>query len=89
MTDQRKSTIGVAVSVAHLLVTVIGLGTILVTFGEKNAQLSENRSDIDKLASVVNDLARAQASAAVADAIHTRALEDIQRRLEAIERNIK
>jgi len=89
MTDERKSNIGVAVSVAHLLVTVIGIGTVLVTFGEKNAQLSDNRSDIDKLASVVNDLARAQASAAVADAIHTRALEDIQRRLEAIERNIK
>lgn len=89
MNEDKKNTLSVSVAVAHLIVTAVGIGTILVTFGEKNAQLSDNRNDIDKLAVVVNDLAKAQASAAVADALHTRTLEDIQRRLEAIERNIK
>jgi hydroxymethylglutaryl-CoA reductase len=89
MNEDKKNTLSVSVAVAHLIVTAVGIGTILVTFGEKNAQLSDNRNDIDKLAVVVNDLAKAQASAAVADALHTRTLEDIQRRLEAIERNVK
>jgi hydroxymethylglutaryl-CoA reductase len=89
MNEDKKNNLSVSVAVAHLIVTAVGIGTILVTFGEKNAQLSDNRNDIDKLAVVVNDLAKAQASAAVADALHTRTLEDIQRRLEAIERNVK
>jgi hypothetical protein len=51
--------------------------------------MNQTRTDLDKLAVVVNDLAKAQASTAVADALHTKTLEDIQRRLENLERTIK
>ena len=56
------------------------------TATQKNTeQLSRAQSDITELAQVVNDLAKAQTSAAVTDATHTKTLEDIQRRLLLLE----
>ena len=70
-------------------VPIVGFSAIVYTVGIKSAMLEVARTDIDKLAATVNDLARAQASAAVNDASHSRTLEDIQRRLESLERRIK
>lgn len=77
------------VGVLQILTMLIGIATLLFAFGSKTQQLDEARTDIDKLLVAVNDLARAQASAAVADAMHTKTLEDIQRRLDNLERNVK
>ena len=75
--------------VMQLATMIIGIGAVLVNLGSKGEQLVQAKTDISELAEVVNDLARAQASAAVADATHSKTLEDIQRRLENLERKIK
>lgn len=85
--DSNRSTN--VVGVLQILTMLIGIATLLFAFGSKTQQLDEAKTDIDKLGAVVNDLARAQASAAVADAMHSKTLEDIQRRLDNIERKIK
>lgn len=77
------------VGIFQIITMMIGIATLLFAFGGKTEQLNRLQTDLDKLGIVVNDLARAQASAAVADAVHSRTLEDIQRRLANLERNSK
>ena len=77
------------IGILQIVTMLVGIATLLFAFGGKTEQLDRAKTDIDKLALVVNDLARAQASAAVADAMHSKTLEDIQRRLESLERSIK
>lgn len=81
--EQKNNVVGVL----QIVTMLIGIATLLFAFGSKTEQLNQNRTDIDKLAVAVNDLARAQASAAVADAMHNKTLEEIQRRLENLERS--
>jgi len=75
--------------ILQIVTMLVGIATLLFAFGSKTEQLNQNRTDIDKLAVAVNDLAKAQASAAVVDALHNKTLEDIQRRLENLERSNK
>jgi Tfp pilus assembly protein PilO len=75
--------------ILQIITMLVGIATLLFAFGSKTEQLNQNRTDIDKLAVAVNDLAKAQASAAVVDALHNKTLEDIQRRLENLERSSK
>ena len=75
--------------ILQIVTMLVGIATLLFAFGSKTEQLNQNRTDIDKLAVAVNDLAKAQASAAVVDALHNKTLEDIQRRLENLERSSK
>lgn len=77
------------IGILQIVTMLVGIATLLFAFGSKTEQLNQNRTDIDKLAVAVNDLARAQASAAVVDALHNKTLEDIQRRLENLERSGK
>ena len=73
------------VGIFQIITMVIGIGTVLWVGGAKTEQLSRAQGDITELAQVVNDLAKAQTSAAVTDATHTKTLEDIQRRLLLLE----
>jgi hypothetical protein len=77
------------VGILQIVTMLVGIATLLFAFGLKTEQLNQTRTDLDKLAVAVNDLAKAQAYTAVADALHTKTLEDIQRRLENLERTIK
>ena len=73
------------VGIFQIITMFIGIGTVLWVGGAKTEQLSRAQSDITELAQVVNDLAKAQTSAAVTDGTHTKTLEDIQRRLLLLE----
>lgn len=73
------------VGIFQIITMLIGIGTVLWVGGAKTEQLSRAQGDITELAQVVNDLAKAQTSAAVTDATHTKTLEDIQRRLLLLE----
>ena len=91
MTDQTpasKPTLMTGVQVGQLATMIAGFAGMVFALGIKSADINAQGRDIEKLAAVVSDLAKAQASAAVTDAVHARTLEDIQRRLEAIERTI-
>ena len=83
MTNEKPNNV---VGMLQIVTMLIGIATLLFAFGSKTEQLNDTRTDLDKLALAVNDLARAQASAAVADAMHSRTLEDIQRRLDNLEK---
>jgi hypothetical protein len=85
----QKNALSTAIGIGQIATMIVGFSAIVYTVGIKSAMLEVARTDIDKLASTVNDLARAQASAAVNDASHSKTLEDIQRRLESLERRIK
>lgn len=89
MNDMSEAKPVNVVGILQIVTMLVGIATLLFAFGGKTEQLNQTRTDLDKLAVVVNDLARAQASTAVADALHTKTLEDIQRRLENLERTIK
>jgi len=89
MADEKRSGLTMVIGIGQIATMIVGFSTLVYSFGLKSASLNEARTDIDKLAATVNDLARAQASAAVTDATHARTLEDIQRRLDMIERRFK
>jgi hypothetical protein len=72
--------------VGQIAVMVCGFGGMVYALGGKAEQISMSQRDIGKLAEAASDLARTQASAAVVDAVHNKTIEDIQRRLDAIER---
>lgn len=77
------------VGVLQLVALIIGVAGMFLVVGKRDQQLTHVSTDLDKLAGAVNDLARAQASAAVNDATHARSLEDILRRLNNIEGTMK
>ena len=87
--SSSKGTLSTAIGIGQIATMIVGFSALIFTVGAKSKELEVARTDIDKLAATVNDLARAQASAAVNDASHSRTLEDIQRRLESLERRIK
>ncbi len=82
---ESKTKLANAIGITQLATMLVGFAALIYSLGEKSTELRMARGDLDKLAETVNDLARAQASGAVNDASHARALEDIQRRLGAIE----
>ena len=88
-TPERKTTLATVLSVLHLTVLVIGVGGMFVMIGRRDQKLTDASTDIEKLASVINDLAKAQASAAVMDSVHAKELQSIQQRLVEIERKIR
>ena len=87
--SSSKGTLSTAIGIGQIATMIVGFSAIVFTVGAKSKELEVARTDIDKLAETVQDLAKAQASAAVNDASHSRTLEDIQRRLESLERRIK
>lgn len=84
-----RNVLSTAIGLGQIATMVIGFGAVIYSLGAKAEQIETARTDIDKLASTVGDLARAQASAAVTDATHGKTLEDILRRLDSIERTLK
>lgn len=73
----------------QLVALIIGFGGMFTFIGKRDQQLTQVSTDLDKLVTAVNDLAKAQASTAISDAMQGRALEDIQRRINNLERSIK
>lgn len=89
MADERKPHPTTILGWLQLASMVVGFGGVIYALGEKGAQLEAATRDMDKLATTVHDLAKAANSGSVADATHFRALEEIQRRLDAIERRVE
>lgn len=77
------------IQVMQLAALVIGVAGMFTFIGSRDQQLTNVSTDLDKLVVAVNDLAKAQASTAINDAMQSKMLEDIQRRLNNLERNIK
>jgi hypothetical protein len=77
------------VGIGQILAMMLGFSAVVYALGEKGAQLDRARADMQALSDAVADLAAAQASAAVADARDKSSIEDMKRRLDALERVIE
>lgn len=89
MQEQTKGTMSQVVQVLQLVALIIGVAGMFTFIGKRDQQLTQVSTDLDKLVVAVNDLAKAQASTAITDAMHEKSLEDIQRRLNNLERSLK
>ena len=68
---------------------VVGFCAVLYAMGEKGAQLEQATRDMDKLSQTVKEIASVQAAAAVADAYNRTSIEELRRRLDAVERRLE
>ena len=89
MSDEKpRISLTTILIVGQIAVMVVGFGGMIFALGGKAEQLATHRRDLDRLADATRDLARTQASSAVVDATQSKSLDEIQRRLDLIERRI-
>ena len=89
MSEPSRSNMSNVIQVLQLVALMLGVLGLFTFVGKRDQQLTQVSTDLDKLVGAVNDLAKAQASTAISDAMQERALEDIQRRLNNLERSNK
>ena len=88
-THRRRPQVSTVVGVGQILSMILGFGAVIYALGQKGEQLDRARQDMHALSDAVADLASAQAASAVADARDKSAIEDMKRRLDAVERAIE
>jgi len=85
MAEPSKSSIGQTIQVIQLIILIIGVAGMFTLIGKRDQQLTQVSTDVDKLASATADLAKTQARVSINDAIQERTLEEIKRRIDALE----
>jgi len=88
-TQRNRISIGTIVGACQVLSMVVGFCAVLYAMGEKGAQLEQATRDMDKLSQTVKEIASVQAAAAVADAYNRTSIEELRRRLDAVERRLE
>jgi hypothetical protein len=86
--DKRPRSVSTMVGIGQIVSMLLGFGAVIYSLGVKGEQLERARADMEALSRVVTDLAGAQASSAIADAKDKSAIEDIKRRIDALERRM-
>lgn len=85
MSEPSRTSVGQTIQVLQLIILIIGVAGMFTLIGKRDQQLTQVNTDVDKLASAVVDLAKTQARVSINDAVQERALEEIKRRIDALE----
>lgn len=82
MTERGRQQVALFANWFQIATMVVGFGSVVFALGQRGEQLEAARRAMEKVTATVDLLARE-------DAAKSKALEDIQRRLDAIERRIE
>lgn len=82
MTERGRQQVALFANWFQIATMVVGFGSVVFALGQRGEQLEAARRAMEKMTATVDLLARE-------DAAKSKALEDIQRRLDAIERRIE
>lgn len=82
MTERGRQQVALFANWFQIATMIVGFGSVVFALGQRGEQLDAARRAMEKMTATVDLLARE-------DAAKSKALEDIQRRLDAIERRIE
>lgn len=74
------------VQLLQLVTLLVGVGSVAVMLGRRDAAIEQNLDAIRELRAVTSDLAKAQTAAATAGIVNREKIADLIRRLDALER---
>lgn len=86
MSDQHYDW-GRIVNVMQTVVLLATVATIFMSVGGAKAQITNNSDDLKELGDVAQDLVKAQVTSSSNDVRHLDMLNDLRRRVDALERN--
>lgn len=85
MTDEGKRNSQLIASWAQFVAICIGIGTILVYVGRKDAQLQSNTEQVAELQKIVTDLAKTQIVSTMKDELQTEQIQSLLARVNKLE----
>lgn len=85
MTDEGKRNSQLIASWAQFVAICIGIGTILVYVGRKDAQLSATTDQVAELQKIVTDLAKTQIVSTMKDELQTEQIQALFNRVTKLE----
>jgi hypothetical protein len=80
--DSKSRTVAAWVQVG---VFAVGLSSVAVSIGRRDATIDQHSGQLAELKSITSDLVRAQLSLVGNDQVTTQRLQDLERRLAAVE----
>ena len=88
--DQKtRITLASIIAAGQILAMIVGFGSVIYAMGERGGQLDRATHDMEKLGQTVREVASVQAAAAVADASNKASIEELRRRMDAVERRLE
>jgi hypothetical protein len=85
MTDEGKRSSQLIASWAQFVAICIGIGTILVYVGRKDAQLMATTDQVAELQKIVTDLAKTQIVSTMKDELQTEQIQSLLARVNKLE----
>jgi short-subunit dehydrogenase len=85
MTTEEKQKSQLIATWAQFVAVCIGIGTILVYVGRKDAQLTATTEQVSELQKIVTDLAKTQIMATMRDELQTEQIQSLLARVNKLE----
>ena len=89
MSDDQKNNQQLVATWASFIAICVGIGTMLMQMGRRDAQLVSTVEQVRELGSIVSELAKAQVAFTLTDKQTEERLRELSARLERLERPIK
>lgn len=89
MSDEQKNNQQLVATWASFIAICVGIGTMLMQMGRRDAQLVSTVEQVRELGSIVSELAKAQVAFTLTDKQTEERLRELTSRLERLERTTK